>query len=88
MHGFNTGDYVQVIDEPDWDCVVGWCDDMTQYCGETARVTRVTPSGTVRIDIDGGRFIWNSQIVKLVEIALDLPDLNPVPPETFQILFG
>lgn len=85
---FNVGDFVQVIDEPDWDCNVGWCDEMSQYCGQIARIALVRLNGTISLDIDKGRFLWSRDIVRLVDAPCNLPDLDSVPPEAFQILFG
>lgn len=87
MPVFDVGDYVRIVDEPDWNCDVGWDEGMTQYCGQTARVASVGRR-TVRLDIDNRRFVWNAQIIQLIKPPCELPDLDPVPPEALQILFG
>lgn len=84
MGEFQVGDRVRIVDEPNEYCQAGWTDDMDQYCGKEATVT--SASRWCTLDIDRGRWSWSPDII--TKVPPELPDLDAVPPETFQILFG
>ncbi len=89
QHMFKRGDHVQIISEPDWDCAVGWANDMSQYCGQDAQVLSVYPSGAVKLNIDGQRFVWNEEIIfPIPDLLCNLPDLDPIAPEALSELYG
>lgn len=41
------------------ECEAGWARNMTEYCDESAEITRVIDYDRYHIDLDGGRFFWS-----------------------------
>lgn len=84
MGEFQVGDRVRIVDEPNEYCQAGWAHEMDQYCGKEATVTRANK--WCMLDIDGGCWSWSPDII--TKVSPELPDLDPIPPDALQILFG
>lgn len=85
MGKFQVGDRVRIIDVPNKYCAAGWNPAMDKYCGKEAVIT--SKYSHYKLDIDNGEWYWSSDIIRKVTMP-ELPDLDPVPPEALQILFG
>ncbi len=81
-----VGDIVQIVSEPNLCAPCGWWGGMNKYCGMEARITRVAPNGYYDIDIDMGESWWSDDC--FVEQYIELPDLDPIPPEALSELYG
>ena len=84
---YKKGDYVQIVPKRPYRCAAGWVSEMEEFCGKIATlVSEHYDEPWWRIDIDGGEWWWSPDC--FAEKIPELPDLDTVPPETFQILFG
>lgn len=84
MGKFQIGDRVRIVDVPNNHCVAGWHPSMDKYCGKEAVITG--KCSYYKLDIDNGEWYWSSDIIR--KVMPELPDLDPVPPDALQILFG
>lgn len=87
---YKVGDTVRIVSSRANSTTVGWTGPMIDLLGQEATITYAeVDNGTnyYRIDLDDEEYWWADDCFD-ERVVHELPDLDPVPPETFQILFG